>query len=139
MPGALFVKAPEIDPAHYIGLLQNKSIFFAELPVAQGLDWLVVFGAGSKDDALLLPHIPGATPIYQALPDCWFPVGTALDMPETVQVSYVSASLEQHNLTRLEVVIIPEFGDENTAHNIDVYAIRDQVMLGDILAEGPAL
>ena len=61
--------------------LLARSRLWGDLPLAHGDGWAVLRAVGGPEP--LLPRVPGAVPLYQAVPGWWWPVGWRLDVPAT--------------------------------------------------------
>jgi hypothetical protein len=84
--GAVIVTGPAAV-ARLADAMTRKASLIQSLPVVHGPAWAVVFAAPLSAPARdgedrVLPRLEGATPLYEAEPGCWLPVGVALDAPD---------------------------------------------------------
>src|SRR4051812_14372650 len=111
------------------------------LPFAYGAGWATIF-AGSADErqdeaAGLLPHLPGTTPLYEAVAGIWLPVGVGIAAPCHVQAQLLQAMLERHALAA-PAIIVPRRPGEDDAE-ADVYVIGKTIALDRLQFESDAL
>ncbi|NEX92581.1 hypothetical protein [Caulobacter sp. 17J65-9] len=103
----------------------------AVLPVAKSADWAVVFAAslpGEQDR--LLPRMGDATPLYEAAPGWWLPVGAVLDAPDHARADLWAGLGEREGL-RAPTVCLPRFGSADITGEADVYLVEHAAPRGE--------
>ena len=109
--------------------LLAKPAFARSLPFAVGVDWAALFGRPLQgEDQPVLPRIAGAIPLYRAQPGWWFPVGSALDVPDSAQAELLK-DFARHAGWAPPVIIVPRFGSRSFSCDVDAYPVhlRDPV------------
>jgi hypothetical protein len=110
--------------------MAGKSAYFQALVVAHGAGWAAVFAAPLEGETeRVLPRIAAATPLYEAAKGWWFPVGTALDVPEHLLTALLAAFADHRRIV-LPAIVVPRFSGE-VASEADVYLVRDSVAFHD--------
>lgn len=129
--GAVIVTGPAAV-ARLADAMMRKSSLIQSLPVVHGPAWAVVFAAPLSSPARdgedrVLPRLEGATPLYEAAPGCWLPVGAALDAPDHALPALWRMILDHYAVTP-PIVLVPRAGSVDGSEIVgDLYPIRDPV------------
>lgn len=129
--GALIATRDEAVDA-LAAAMSHKSGLFQSLMVEHGDGWAAIFGAripGEQD--MLIPHLAGATSLYEAAPGTWLPVGVSIAAPDHAQDALMRAMFD-HYRTAPPAIVVPRFGPaDDQAREADLYLIRNPVAFRD--------
>ena len=125
--GALIATRDEAVDA-LAAAMSRKSGLFQSLMIEHGDGWAAIFGAripGEQD--LLIPHLAGATSLYELAPGMWFPVGVAMAAPDHTLDALMRAIFDHYRATP-PAIIVPRFGPTgDQTDEADLYLIRNPV------------
>jgi len=131
---ALFCNRVDISPV--LKRLQSGPKPYRDIEFAQGDDWHVIFGKSYNSEEILLPHIPQADPLFQAFPEIWMRVGTCFNLPSKVQSGYIEQMRLDNNLSRQELVILPQFlSGADLTNKADIFVIEQRVPVSQLSVE----
>jgi hypothetical protein len=109
-----------------ISAMARKSAPFQALAVVHGTRWAALFAASPEAGTdPVLPRLAGATPLYRAHPDWWFPVGMRLDVPDHVHDALLVAFAEHHGFAP-PAIVLPRPSGEG-----DVHLVRHPMPFGE--------
>lgn len=118
--------------------LGRRPALYGALTFVAGADWAALFAAPMVEEReAVLPRVAGTTALYRAAPGWWFPVGTALAVPDHAREDLLAALAAREGIGSARVIAIPSFAGETSAE-VDLYHARDAVPVRDLAWPEPA-
>lgn len=129
--GAAILIAPDAADA-VTRALAGRPALRGALPVQFGDGWAAVFAAPLADGPpgdRLLPRLPAATPLHEAAPGWWLPVGVRLDGPDHAAPA-LWQGLAAAGGAQPPAIVIPRFqAGETASAEADLYLVPDPAPL----------
>jgi hypothetical protein len=121
--GALFVHG-DGAAERLAAALGARLAVLGGLLVAHGEGWATVFAAPFGEERHgVLPRLRGALPLYDAGRGWWFPVGTAIDVPDHVRELLIGALATRYAIDP-PAILIPRFTSEiGRSAEADAYVV----------------
>lgn len=108
--------------------MSRKSPLLQSLAVEHGDGWAAIFASAVPGEAdPVLPRLGDVTPLYEAAPRVWLPVGVAMAVPDHARGALMQTMFDHYEAAP-PAIVVPRFaGPATRSGEADLYLIRDPV------------